>query len=107
MTTLEDGLSSSWRLLLTTINDVIAEIDGSVGFAAEHFERGDKISHDPDGVYFTASTFKVPLLVELYRQVDAGKLDLQRRVELNDGLRVPGSGAVSYTHLTQPTNREV
>jgi beta-lactamase class A len=104
MTTLEDGLSSSWRLLLTTINDVIAEIDGSVGVAAEHFERGDKISHDPDGVYFTASTFKVPLLVELYRQVDAGKLDLQRRVELTDGLRVPGSGVLRELGVgIQPT----
>ena len=36
----------------------------------------------------------MPLLVELYRQVDAGIIDMNQRIDLTDGLRVPGSGVL-------------
>ncbi len=63
-----------------------------MGVAARHLETGREIQHNADDVFFTASTLKVPVLVELYRQVDRGIVDLNRRVELTDGMRVPGSG---------------
>ena len=36
----------------------------------------------------------MPLLVELYRQVDAGIIDVNQRIDLTDALRVPGSGVL-------------
>ena len=37
---------------------------------------------------------KVPLLVEVYRQVDRGVIDPARRIELDDRLQSPGSGVL-------------
>ena len=70
------------------------EVPGVVGVAARHLETSKSIEHNADEVFFTASTFKVPILAELYRQVDAGLLDLSERVEMTDALRVPGSGVL-------------
>ncbi len=40
----------------------------------------------------TASVFKVPVIVELYGQVEAGRLSLDDRLILKDSIKVPGSG---------------
>ena len=77
---------------MTSIKDAISRIQGTVGLSARHLETGREIQHNADDVFFTASTLKVPVLVELYRQVDRGRIDLNRRVELSGELRVPGSG---------------
>lgn len=77
---------------MTSIQTAISGIEATVGVAARHLETGREIQHNADDVFFTASTLKVPVLVELYRQVDRGIVDLNRRVELTDGMRVPGSG---------------
>lgn len=77
---------------MTSIQTAISRIEATVGVAARHLETGREIQHNADDVFFTASTLKVPVLVELYRQVDRGIVDLNQRVELTDGMRVPGSG---------------
>ena len=77
---------------MPSIKEAISRIHATVGLSARHLETGRVIRHNADVVFFTASTLKVPILVELYRQVDRGEIDLNRRVELNDDLRVPGSG---------------
>ena len=79
---------------MTTLQDAVSHVPGILGVAARHLETGQTIEHNADTVFFTASTFKVPILAELYRQVDAGTLDLSHRVELTDTLRVPGSGVL-------------
>ena len=79
---------------MTTLQEAVSQVPGVVGVAARHLDTGQTIEHNADTVFFTASTFKVPILAELYRQVDAGTLDLSHRVELTDTLRVPGSGVL-------------
>lgn len=79
---------------MTALQEVLSRVPGVVGLAARHLDTGRTIEHNADEVFFTASTFKVPVLAEMYRQVDAGAIDLTRRIELTDGLRVPGSGVL-------------
>ncbi len=79
---------------MTTLQKTIADAPGVVGVAALHLVTGQRIQHNADEAFFTASTFKVPILAEMYRQVDEGILDLSQRVELTDKLRVPGSGVL-------------
>ena len=79
---------------MTTLQEAVLEVPGVVGVVARHLETGKSIEHNADEVFFTASTFKVPILAEMYRQVDAGGLDLSQRVEITDALRVPGSGVL-------------
>jgi beta-lactamase class A len=45
-----------------------------------------------------ASTVKIPIMVELFRQVDAGMLRLDDRRRLRDEDRTPGSGVLQYLH---------
>lgn len=78
--------------VMSTIQDFTAHTGGVVGISAKQLETGARVNHNADTVFFTASTLKVPLLVELYRQVDAGIIDVNQRIDLTDALRVPGSG---------------
>ena len=80
--------------VMSAIQDFTAHTGGVVGVAAKHLETGERVSHNAETVFFTASTLKVPLLVELYRQVDAGIIDVNQRIDLTDALRVPGSGVL-------------
>lgn len=89
---------------MTSIQTAISRIEATVGVSARHLETGREIQHNADDVFFTASTLKVPVLVELYRQVDLGVIDLNRRVALTDSLRVPGSGILKeMTACMNPT----
>ena len=90
--------------VMSAIQDVTSQTEGIVGVAAKHLETGRNIRHNADTVFFTASTLKVPLLVELYRQVDGGVIDPNQRIELTDSLRVPGSGVLKELSTgLQPT----
>ena len=80
--------------VISAIQDFTAHTGGVVGVAAKHLKTGKRVSHNAEAVFFTASTLKVPLLVELYRQVDAGIIDVNQRIDLIDALRVPGSGVL-------------
>ena len=77
---------------MTSVETAISRIEGTVGVSARHLETGRRIQHNAEDVFFTASTLKVPLLVELYRQVDRGDIDLDQHIEITRDLRVPGSG---------------
>ena len=93
---------------MNSIEEAIAGVPGVVGVAARHFGAGARIRHRADEVFFTASTFKVPLLVELLRQVDRGAIDLSQRVELTDAMRVPGSGVLKELEAgLRPTVRDL
>ncbi len=90
--------------VMSAIEDFTAQTDGIVGVAAKHLETDKRVSHNAEAVFFTASTLKVPLLVELYRQVDAGIIDVNQRIGLTDALRVPGSGVLKeFSSGLQPT----
>ena len=92
---------------MVELQSAIDDVQGIVGVAAKHLHTGQEFSHNAKVVFFTASTLKVPLLAELYRQVDEGIIDLTKRVELTDDLRVPGSGVFKeLASGLQPTVRD-
>jgi beta-lactamase class A len=79
------------------IQEVAARTDGfggTIGVAARHLRTGAEIMLNEDVIFPTASTFKTVLLYEVFRQVDAGKLDLSERITIQDRHRVPGSGVI-------------
>ena len=79
---------------MNTLESAIAAVPAVTGMAAKHLETGQELAHQADDLYFTASTFKVPILIELYRQVDMGIIDPSARLELTDADRSPGSGVL-------------
>ena len=79
---------------MTSVETEISQVSGVVGVSAKHLETGHEIRHNADVAFFTAITFKVPVLVELYRQIDEGKINPNARVELTNDMRAPGGGVL-------------
>jgi beta-lactamase class A len=71
-----------------------AHYSGQFSLAARNLRTGEEILVDPMRSYPTASTFKVPLMVEVFRQIEAGEFALEDRVALKDTDKVDGSGVL-------------
>ncbi len=68
---------------------------GSLGLAAIHLETGRTAYLHPDESFPMASTYKVPIAVELLRRVDEGEFALDRMVDVLPSDLSPGSGVLS------------
>jgi beta-lactamase class A len=74
----------------------IAELtDGRVGLAALHLESGRAAYLNPDEPFPMASTYKVPIAVELFARVERGKIPLDTLIQLRPGDLHPGSGTLT------------
>ncbi len=83
-------------------------LGGPVGVFVDHLDTDLVLEYNADDLYPTASTLKTPLLYELYRQAEEGKIDLQERVTLSHDNRVPGSGVLQdLDEGLQPTIRDL
>ena len=67
---------------------------GVVGVSAYHLESGRRVSLRGGERFPMASSYKVPIAVELLRLVDAGELTLDQMVALKPGDLHPGSGTL-------------
>lgn len=74
---------------------IVGSVAGSVGVAAWPAGQPQRaLGVNMDELYPTASTLKIPLLYSLFQMVDAGEVDLGRRVRIEAHHRVPGSGVL-------------
>jgi beta-lactamase class A len=78
---------------------VADEVEGIVGVYARDLASGTEIAYNADTIFPTASVMKIPILWELYRQVEAGRLDLATRQVLGKEHHVPGSGILQDLDL--------
>lgn len=72
-----------------------ASSGGTMGIAAVHIESGRSAWLNPDEPFPMASTYKVPIAVQLLHLVDQGELDLEDRIEIGMEEYSPGSGALA------------
>jgi len=80
---------------MTLYTELVKETKGFekvLGVAVKHLGTGEEVSFNGEELFPTASVFKVPVIVELYRQAGAGGLNLDSKMVLKDSLKVPGSG---------------
>jgi beta-lactamase class A len=69
-------------VLRSQIAKAIPRAHGDVGVAIKHLESGTEVLVNAEKTYPMASTYKVPILVELFYQRAAGKLSLSDRIEV-------------------------
>ncbi|NIP59059.1 MAG: serine hydrolase, partial [Gemmatimonadetes bacterium] len=69
-------------------------VDGTVGVGVHHLESGVDLYLNGDEAFPMASTYKVPVAVELLRRVDRGDLRLDSLVAVDAGDLHPGSGVL-------------
>jgi beta-lactamase class A len=67
---------------------------GVLGVSVKHLGTGESANLNGDTLFPTASVFKVPVLVEFYRQAERGALSLDQQVILTKRDKVPGSGVL-------------
>jgi beta-lactamase class A len=70
--------------------------DGSIefGIAIQHIESGEETLINADTVFPTASVFKVPVMVEVFKQARAGKFNLNDRLELKTRFKTLTTGVL-------------
>jgi beta-lactamase class A len=76
------------------IEQAMKRARGDVGVAIKHVESGTEILINADSKFPMASTYKLPILVELYYQASEGKFSLEDRVEVMPSDLHIGSGAM-------------
>jgi serine-type D-Ala-D-Ala carboxypeptidase (penicillin-binding protein 5/6) len=81
---------------------LLKDYQGDVAVAVYHFESNSHWSVRGDVVMPTASLIKLPVMVEAYRQVAAGKVRLDQRIELKKEDMVQGSGILT-SHFSPGT----
>ncbi len=67
---------------------------GRLGFYAKDLSSGIEYSWHADQRFPPASVFKLPVMIELYRQAAAGRLHLDQRLRLPDDISTHGSGVL-------------
>jgi beta-lactamase class A len=77
-------------ILRTQIEKVIPKARGEVGVAIKHVESGTEVLVNADKTYPMASTYKVPILTEVFYQRAEGKLSLDDRIEVTPADVHPG-----------------
>lgn len=75
-----------------------AERDGMGVGAAVLAPSGERFAHNADRRFVAASTVKIPIMIELFRQVDAGTLALSQSYTLRPEDKAPGSGVMLHLH---------
>ena len=79
---------------LARIERVREGFSGRIGVGARNLATGEEVLVDHEHVFPTASTIKLAVLVELYRQVEQGRCSLDDRLELRAEEIVPGAGVL-------------
>jgi len=82
--------------LATTLNHMSADYDGVMGIYVKDLTSGQTFSVHPDTIFPQASSIKIPLLIELMRQAQSGKIDLNSRVDIRRAGLVGGSGVLQF-----------
>ena len=78
--------------LLARVEAIAGEVDGVIGVYVRDLASGAAVAHNADTPFPLASVVKVPILHELYRQAEAGSVDLNKRTLFAAHHLVPGSG---------------
>jgi beta-lactamase class A len=90
------------------IADLLANAGIEAGFAAISVERGETIAVNGEALFPTASTFKVPVMVEVYAQARAGKFAISDRLVMTQAQKTMGSGVIQALDVgLAPTIRDL
>jgi beta-lactamase class A len=104
-----------WQKLDATIQQVNRELDGTMGVAIMDLTDGRTLLLNPDAVFAQASSIKVTVLAELYRQQQEAELGQPGKAKLSDLYTVSASDLVADSFImggltpgvTRVTNRDL
>lgn len=77
------------------LQELVNAFPGTMGVAVRDIATGQTISINGDRMFPMASAYKIPILVEVFRQAEAKKFSLEDRIQLADSDRTLGSGILT------------
>ena len=80
--------------LQSNIERITKSLNARWGIYVKCLETGEEIAIHADEQMETMSVIKIPLLVESFRQIEAGKFALTDRIKLTDEMKRPGTGVI-------------
>ena len=80
--------------LAKQLQQAAADFDGVMGIAVKDLGTGETFFANADTVFPQASSIKIPILLELFRQAQTGKLNIDERVDVKKSLMAAGSGVL-------------
>jgi D-alanyl-D-alanine carboxypeptidase (penicillin-binding protein 5/6) len=89
------GASLNAQDLSARLQPLIAAHKGQAAVAVKHLKMGASFTHRADEPMPTASLIKFPVMIEAYRQADAGKIELAKAITLHETEKAPGSGILT------------
>jgi beta-lactamase class A len=80
--------------LQSRVASLIKDSGAEVGVAMRAVDGSSELLIEPDTVFHAASTMKVPVMIELFRQADAGTLSLEDRLPIKNEFHSIVDGSV-------------
>ena len=81
-------------LLKQKLEQISAGVSADWGIYVKSLDTGEEIAINADKVMDTMSAIKIPLLVDVYRQVDAGKINTADRFVMKTADKRFGTGVL-------------
>lgn len=86
---------SGIKRLEKKIQVLLGNVDGVMGVAAKHLESGEEFFINGDTAFPMASTFKIPIFVEVMAQIKEGRFGLEDEISVRKTDQHLGSGMLS------------
>ncbi|MFY9607004.1 MAG: serine hydrolase [Blastocatellia bacterium] len=80
--------------LQANIERITRSVNAKWGIYIKCIETGEEIAINADETMDTMSVIKIPLMVEVFRQIEAGKFALTDRVTMKESDKRPGTGVM-------------
>lgn len=93
----QEQAPKSGSVLRERLTKITASFPGKVGLFVRNIETGEEAGVNSDDQFPMASTYKVAIMVQVFREAEAGRLSLTERVALSEADRRLGSGLLPYT----------
>jgi beta-lactamase class A len=90
------ALPANGSNLQKKLDEMAASYHGKVALYAKNVTAGETVAIDPDTPVQTASVIKLPLMLQAFKQVKAGKLSLSQPLVLTRDNQVEGSGVLQF-----------
>lgn len=78
------------------IKSLIKDLKGTYGVFVQDLASGESYGVNQDKVFTAASLIKLPVLLTLYKEVEAGNIDLETKYTLKNSDKVGGAGSMQY-----------
>lgn len=78
------------------IKSLIKDLKGTYGIFVQDLATGESYGLNQDKVFTAASLIKLPVLLTLYKEFEAGNIDLETKYALKNSDKIGGAGSMQY-----------